>query len=105
MALDERNNEIIESPMAVRVGEGRFWQLDTKNYGGSPTGAVIVIMDAETRAIVTSQILVSGPVVNGDMINFTVKSLVVRDVVLTVQFTNAANAPALPFARVSFFEP
>ena len=93
---------VIESPKYLRVGEGAYYQLNTNNYGGSPTSVTVTVYDtSNNNADVTSTVLTGSASVSGDVISLPkILSGTARHLRVVVQFTNARFAPAKPYLEV-----
>ena len=93
---------VVESPKYLRVGEGAYYQLDTDNYGGSPTSVSVTAYDtSNSNANVTSDVLTGSASVSGDIITLPkVLSSTARHLRVVVQFSNARFVPAKPYLEV-----
>lgn len=92
---------VSDGPIHARVGEGVFWQVDTTNFGGSPTSVSVAAFDANgidvTVATISGSAVVTGNLVK--LPKFT--PLTVGKHRLIISFTNAQFAPAKPDMEVT----
>ena len=88
---------VVGSPAFARAGEGVYWDVDTTNYGGSPTSVSVLAYDLKTDADVTSTVLSGAASVTGNVIRLPkFQSAAVGDFKIIITFTNANFAPAKP---------
>jgi len=99
--------EALESPYAMRVGEGGMFELDTAKYGGSPqtTPAPTVSVKNAAGTDVTSSTMAGSCTVFQDLIYLPkFLSTLAGTFYITIQFFNAKWNPARPMIRVDVSE-
>lgn len=99
--------EALESPYAMRVGEGGMFELDTTKYGGSPSltpAPFVSVKNAAGQDVTSSTMPGSCSVLQNLILLPKFLPTLAGAFYITVQFVNASWNPARPMIRVDVSE-